>query len=135
MAEDSTIKENPKEIRFVYQKARHHRTMHANGAWSALTPQAEIQVAFYNDLRAMPMSVTHEVEQGPTLGPGTEEFESMGFLREVDVTVVMNVAIAKATVDILNQMIAQAEAIIAKRVTKEEDEGAPKDATRVDIHG
>jgi hypothetical protein len=32
-------------------------------------------------------------------------------------------------------MIAQAEAIIAKRVTKEEDEGAPKDATRVDIHG
>jgi hypothetical protein len=135
MREDSNIKENPTEIRFVYKKARHHRTMHANGAWCGLTPQAEIQVAFYNDLRSMPMTVTHEVEQGPTLGPGTEVFEAVGFLREVDVTVVMNVAIAKATVEILSQMIAQAEAAIAQRVAKDRGEGAVKDAQKVDIHG
>lgn len=111
MSEES---QDPKELRFVYEKARHHRTMHANGAWSGLTPQAQIQVAFYNDLRRMPISITHPIQDDDTLGPGVQQ-ETGDLVREVDVTVVMNVGVAKATVALLNQMIEQAEAIIKER--------------------
>lgn len=104
----------PDELRFVYEKARHHRTLHADGAWSGLTPHAEVQISFYNDLRRMPISVTHPVKDDDTIGPG-EPQEVSDLVREVDVTVVMNVLVAKATIALLNQMVEQAEAIIAQK--------------------
>ncbi len=115
---DETAK--PKEIRFVYEKARHHRTMHADGAWSGLTPHAEVQVSFYNDLRRMPISVTHAVQENDTIGPGTQK-EASDLVREIDVTVVMNVAVAKGLIALLNQMVEQAEPILAKKNAEESD--------------
>ena len=105
----------PEELRFVYEKARHHRTLHADGAWSGLTPHAEVQISFYNDLRRMPISVSHPVQDDDSIGPGTQQ-ENSDLIREVDVTVVMNVAVAKATIQLLTQMIAQAEPIIKARI-------------------
>src|ERR1051326_8529412 len=104
----------PDELRFIYEKARHHRTLHADGAWSGLTPHAEVQISFYNDLRRMPISVTHPVQDDDTIGPGQPQ-EVTDLVREVDITVVMNVAVAKATIALLTQMVEQAEPIIAQR--------------------
>ena len=100
--------------------------MHADGAWSAVTPHAEVQVSFYNDLRRMPISVTHAVQHDDTIGPGKAQ-EQSDLVREVDVTVVMNIAVAKATVELINQMITQAEKILA---TADNETPAP----RVDIY-
>ena len=126
MAEDS---KDPKDIRFVYEKARHHRTMHSDGAWSAVTPHAEVQISFYNDLRRMPSSVRHAIREDDTLGPGEPE-QGSDLVREVDVTVVMNVAVAKATVELLNQMIAQADKALAENAAKQKDD----QTSRVDIY-
>lgn len=111
MAEEEKKAES---IRFVYEKARHHRTLHADGAYSTVTPHAEVQISFYNDLRRLPISVTHEVGPDDTLGPGRPEQPS-DLVREVDVTVVLNVAVARAAVDLLNRMIEQAEGRLAEK--------------------
>ena len=124
MAEET---QQSKNIRFVYEKARHHRTLHADGAWSAVTPHAEVQVSFYNDLRRMPISVTHEIQDN-ALSPGKPQADP-DLVREVDVTVVMNVVVARATVELLNQMIAKADQALAQAEQKEQ-----KQAPRVDIY-
>jgi hypothetical protein len=113
MAEEA---KKPKELKFVYEKARHHRVLHADGAWSGITPHAEIQVSFYTNLRPLPLSVTHAV-QDDNLGPGVQQ-EKSELVREVDVTVIMNIVAAKAVVELLNQMIAQAEPIVASKTIR-----------------
>jgi len=128
MGED---RENPKEIKFVYEKARHHRTLHSDGVWAGLTPHAEIQFAFYNNLRRMPISVTHEVGENNALGPGAQE-ELSELVREVDVTVVMNIEVARATVELLKQMIAQADPIIARQAARQQQRD---ENSKVDTHG
>jgi hypothetical protein len=104
----------PKEVRFVYEKARHHRTLHADGAWSALTPQLEIQTAFFANLRPLPISETRTIQEDDTLPPGTHQ-EKEGMVREVDVTVVVNLKVAKSIIGLLQQMVDSAEVIIAER--------------------
>jgi hypothetical protein len=127
MAEDP---KDPKELRFVYEKARHHRTLHADGAWSAVTPHAEVQISFYNDLRRMPVSVALPIREDDSVGP-EEPLEISDLVREVDITVVMNIETAKAAVAILNQMIAQAEPIIQKAAARR----ANDQASKVDSNG
>jgi hypothetical protein len=127
MAEDS---QRPKEIRFVYEKARHHRTLHADGAWAAVTPHAEIQASFFTNLRRMPVSVTHGVGEDDTLGPAMQE-EASDLIREVDVTVVMNIVTAKSVIDLLSRMISQAEPILAAKNAQIAADETPK----VDTHG
>lgn len=129
MAEEE---QTTKDIKFVYEKARHHRTLHADGAWSAVTPHAEVQISFYNDLRRMPVSITLPVRDDGSVEEGGEALRITDLIREVDVTVVMNVEVAKATVALINQMIAQAEPIIQKALAKQlESDESPK----VDTHG
>lgn len=103
--------------------------MHADGAWSAVTPHAEVQISFYNDLRRMPSSVTHAVREDATLGPG-EADQGFDLVREVDVTVVMNIEVAKATVELLNQMIARAAQSLAENEAKQKGNQTP----RVDVY-
>jgi hypothetical protein len=122
--------QKPKDIRFVYEKARHHRTLHADGVWCGITPHAEIQASFFTNLRRLPISVTHPVQEDENLGPGVQQ-EHTDLVREVDVTVVMNVVAAKAVVELLNNMIAQAEPIVAEKIAKEAGDVTPK----VDTHG
>ena len=104
----------PKEIRFVYEKARHHRTLHADGTWASLTPQVEIQFAFFNNLRRLPISETRAIQDDNTLAPGKQE-EKGDIVREVDVTVVMNMKATKAVIGLLQEMVEKAEAIIAQQ--------------------
>ncbi len=100
----------PKEIRFVYQKARHHRTLHADGTWAGVTPQLEVQFAFFNNLKRMPDVATHQIKDDATLGPEVVQ-ESHDVIREIDVTVVMNKDAIKATIELLNRMVEQIEEI------------------------
>jgi hypothetical protein len=128
MAEES---QTSTDIQFVYEKARHHRTLHADGAWSAVTPHAEVQVSFYNDLRRIPATATLSVREDNTVIP-SEPVVVSELIREVDVTVVMNVEVAKATVALLNQMIAQAEQALEKAASRQRQ--SPEDS-KVDTRG
>lgn len=110
MSEESNT---PKEIRFTYEKARHHRTLHADGTWAGITPQLEIQFAFFKNLRRLPISETRAVQDDYTLAPGKQE-EVGDVVREVDATVVMSVTNTKAMILLLQTMVNKAEEVIAE---------------------
>lgn len=120
---DEGNKEIPKvpKVRFVYRKARHHRTLHADGAWAAITPQLEVQFSLFNDLRIMPDEVTHLVTDKGGIGDevSKEPPEKLppDVLREVDVTVVVSKDTAKNLITALGQMVKQIDDHIEK-VTK-----------------
>ena len=111
---DEGNKETPMvpKIRFVYQKARHHRTLHADGAWAGVTPQLEVQLALFNDLRLMPEYVTNLITAeggvGDEISKGPSDTEMPGnVLREVDVTIIVSRNTAKNLIDVLSQMVKQ----------------------------
>lgn len=98
------------QVRFIFEKARHHRTLHADGAWAGVTPQLEVQVVFFNDLKLMPESVTHLVTPEGLLGKEiSREYDRDSVMREANITVVMNKEAIKRVVDLLNLMVKQIE--------------------------
>jgi hypothetical protein len=109
MGEDAK-NQRPEQIRFIYQKARHHRTFHADGAWAGITPQLEVQFAFFNDLRPMPDEVTHAVTEEGALGVEIgRQHDPQNIIRETNVTVVMNTAALRNTIELLTNMANQIE--------------------------
>lgn len=74
-------------IRFTYQKAESHRTFHVSGAWATTTPAGEIQIAFYNDIRPLPVSES------------AESAESV--IREVEFTVLLHPEAARGVAELL----------------------------------
>ena len=101
-------------IRFVYQKARHHRTLHADGVWASVTPQLEIQFAFFNNLKPMPNDAIHSISDDGTVGAEITPQPLEFIIRETDVTVVMNREVAKSMVDLLNRMVHEADEHLSK---------------------
>jgi hypothetical protein len=107
MANEAETK--PGKVRFAYQKARHHRTLHADGAWAGVTPLLEVQFALFNNLRTMPNEVTHLVTDEGGVGEEVSSDTPQSVLREVDITIVVSKDTAKALITVLGQMVKQIE--------------------------
>ncbi len=119
------------KVRFIYQKARHHRTFHADGAWASITPQLEIQVAFFNDLKPMPVETTHQVEASGVLGEEVERIQSPeDVIREVDITLVMSKDMMKRTIELLSRMVKEIEDNLPQ-ITKESQEQTDENIPQV----
>ena len=104
-----TKEETPQEIDIYYKKSPDHRILKIDGAWFAITPQLDIQVALYNDLHPVPSRIRHKVTPEGQLSP--EEISSdveSGIDRQVMATLVMNPVVAMQVVNLLNRMIKQA---------------------------
>lgn len=103
-------KKLPERVRFVYDKARHHRTFHADGAWATATPQGEVQFTFFNDLRPMPewtiSAVTPEGQVGQEI---SRKLNVQEISREANVTVVMNRATVNNLIDLLSDILKRLE--------------------------
>jgi hypothetical protein len=103
MAEDVQA---PDQIRFVFGKARHHRSFHVSGAWASTTPAGEIQVSFFNDLRPLPVMTIHTVGETGDLGPEvSRDIEKNDVAREVDVTVVMDAETSARLIGLLTGLV------------------------------
>ena len=101
-------------IRFIYKKTRHHRTFHADGLWAGITPQLEVQIAFFNNLRPMPQDVTHAVVKGELVGEGMETPGEQHVIREVDATVVLNREAVRGAIGLLERMLKQIDQSIER---------------------
>ena len=102
--------DKPKEIRFVFEKARHHRTFHADGAWASTTPRGEIQISFFNDLRPVPSFTFQEVSEVGLLGKElSREIRAEDITRELNVTVVLNTETIQRLVELLSKLKAGLE--------------------------
>ncbi len=116
-------KDKPKEIRFTFEKARHHRTFHADGAWASVTPRGEVQISFFNDLRPMPQFTVHQLDDAGALGKEVaRELRPLDVTRELNVTVIMDI-------EILDQVIALVQSIqrrIRQEAESKKSEPQPK---------
>lgn len=115
MADEKTLgSDGSNQIGIYYQRARHYRTIHADGAQFGVTPRAAIQFTLFSDQRPMPEFVLHQVTPEGNLGEVIEEVKKEGVIREVEANVVMDVATAASFVEKLQGVLEQIKSLQAK---------------------
>jgi hypothetical protein len=114
-SDTSTQKAVPGTVAFDYIKSNQFRVVHADGVWGGVTNQANVQIAFFSERQAIPRRIVHRVEEDGTLGPEIEEERVTrgGFVREVEVDVVMNLDTAIALRDWLTEKIGFAQEVLS----------------------
>jgi hypothetical protein len=100
--------ETLKQIGIHYQRSRHYRTIHADGAQIGMTPRGQVQFTLFSDQKPMPEFVLHQITQG-TLGPPLEQVVKDGAIREVEVNVIMDVESATSFMSVLQTTLNQIE--------------------------
>ena len=101
--------EKPREIKFHYIKSNFFRTIHSEGVIGGVTPFSSIVINFYSERQSIPQIVTHELREDLTLGKEIERSGREGVIREVEVSVSMNLLAAKALKDWLDLRLKEAE--------------------------
>lgn len=100
----------PSSVTFNYIKSNYFRVIHADGAFGGFTPKGEMFFSLYSERPTIPDVTVQPIENGRL---GAEIIEQRrgteGILREVEVGVVMDVAVAKALVTWLEERIKIAE--------------------------
>jgi hypothetical protein len=112
--ETKSAPDNPTKIGIYYQRSRHYRTIHADGAQLGVTPRAAIQFTLFTDQRPMPEFVLHQINPDGNLGEVIEEAKKEGVIREVEANVVMDVATATSFVEKLQGVLEQIKSLQAK---------------------
>lgn len=103
-------------VQFHYIKGNHFRTVHASGAIGSLTPSGDIHCAFYNERPAIPRITEHELDKDGRLidEPVAVEGRS-GFVRELEMDLIVDVQTARNLRAWLDQKITESEALIKKK--------------------
>jgi hypothetical protein len=100
----------PKEVTFEYIKAASFRVISADGAFGGLSPQGRsIHMSFFSERRAIPKKTIHEVSpEGIVTREVMEQREARsGFIREMEVDVVMDLQTAIVVQNWLQEKIQQ----------------------------
>lgn len=101
---DSNPTKDAKTIDIYYKKTRNHRTIYATGAWAGVTPQGELQLAFFKDLSPMPDYVTHDIN-GAVLGPEISRVAQVGMVRETEATIVLSPETAENVIGLMQTFL------------------------------
>ena len=110
MADEKTSdSERPTQIGIHYQRSRHYRTIHADGAQIGVTPRGQIQFTLFSDQKAMPEFVLHQITPDGLLGNLVEQVVKEGVVREVEVNVIMDVSATASFVNVLQATLQQVE--------------------------
>jgi hypothetical protein len=112
----------PKQDRIEahYQKSNFFRVVHADGAFGGPTPRGLVNIAFYSERTALPRRTAIPVVNGV---PGPEEIleSKSGVLRELEIDVIMDLAVAVSFHAWLGKVIAEAQSqlgiILPKQTT------------------
>ena len=115
MAEEPELK--PSRLTFDYIKSPSFRVIHADGAIGGVTPRGDIHVAYFSEREAIPTRMVFEMLQGGTLGRELDEerITRGGFVREMDVDVVMSVTVAESLMKWLSEQISIAKVHLQKK--------------------
>ena len=131
MADDKEQPPKPSgEIDLYYRKAPDHRNVHADGVWAGVTPQLDVQMAFFAELQPMPDRIRHKVVGG-TLGPEVAKDVELGVIRETQVTVRLNVITAVQMINLLKGIIDNLKKRLPEEVRQELDKAINQKASKV----
>lgn len=109
-------------ITFHYIKGTQFRVIHVDGAIGSLTPRGLIHAALYSERAAIPQMMVHPLEGGQ-LGPAKEIVSKPGIVRELEASLMLDLAAAVSLKDWLNARIDELKAVQAS---------APPESTKLD---
>ena len=97
-------------VAFNYLKAHQYRSIHVDGAAASVTPNGHIALTAFNERVHIPRKIVHEVTPTGQLGAEVlEERESLqGLIRELEISLYMDVATAKQVAELLSAKIQEA---------------------------
>lgn len=96
-------------VEIFYDESPQYRTIYSDGAWVALTPNMELQIAFFKNLTPSPEYVRQVVTSDGVFGEELEKVVKKGISREFEATVVMNREIAGVLIDLLRKTLEHAD--------------------------
>jgi hypothetical protein len=113
---DDPVESEPKsrartKIAFDYLKTSQFRIVHADGAFGGPTPQGQMFISLYSERPPIPQRVVHSIEQGEgdaaRVGKEIEEERVVrpAVVRDVEVGIIMSIAVAKALRDLLESRL------------------------------
>src|SRR5271157_4913600 len=93
-------------VKFHYVKSNYFRVVHGDGAFGGLTPRGEVFLSVYSERAPLPDVTVQAVEKGQ-LGPEIidQRKGSDGILREIEVGIVMDLAVAKSLIEWLKERV------------------------------
>lgn len=110
-AKQKATKTASREVSFDYIKSPQYRTIHADGVHGGVSPRGYIQMAIWNQRHAIPTKTTHEVRDDGAIGDELRREGRDAIVREVDVTAIFDLQLAKAMVVWLVDKITRIEEI------------------------
>lgn len=97
-------------VQFHYIKSGLFRTIHVSGAIGSVTPSGNIHCALFNERAAIPRITQHQIDESGNLNKESVVVDGRdGFVREMEIDLVMSLDSAKGLRDWLNQKIVDAE--------------------------
>src|ERR1700733_12478357 len=96
----------PTKIKFDYIKSNQFRSIHADGIWGGLNGHLNIVMAFFGERPAIPQQLVFPID-GEGLGPELQDQRVIrdAVIRDVEVAVSMNVAVAKSLREWIDKQI------------------------------
>jgi hypothetical protein len=88
----------PQQVRFHQIKGNFFRAIHADGAWISVHPNEFVHLTFYNERTPIATEVVHNLTDAGqlTTEDRTKRVTRKGFVRELEVDVILNRATAQA---------------------------------------
>lgn len=86
----AAVTKKPGSVEIFYNESPQYRIIYADGAWAALTPNLELQVAFFKNLTPAPEYVRQAVTSDGAFGKELEQVVKKGISREYEATIVMS---------------------------------------------
>lgn len=110
MSPDVIPPANPKptSVRFNYTKSPMHRVVHCGGVFGGLVPNGDLYAAIFSQHGAIPRSVTHRVGPEGQVLEETARDVVEGIEREVEISLMMDIAQALSFRNWLDEKIKQA---------------------------
>jgi len=116
--------EPPSQLEVRYAKSGSFRAVHADGVYGGILPSLNVHMSFFVERGPVPNKVNYLVSrEGKLEGEASVDIEG-GIVREVETTVVMDLAIARGFLDWLKEKVELGEALQRGTAKKEEDNAA-----------
>ena len=88
--------EIPKDITFHFIKASDFRVIPATGVWGGVNPNGNITMSFFSERTSVPKKIIHELTSEGRLGDEVVREDIEGVVRDVHVSVIIDLAFAES---------------------------------------
>lgn len=104
-----------RRVSFDYLKSNQHRVVYVTGAHGGPTASLrQIAMSLFNERPPIVQRETFAITSEGKLGERVERLQRDAIVREVEVTVLLDIGAARAVATFLNQAIEKAEAALGK---------------------